>query len=74
VIEFNEDGGEDGDDFIKRGRSGKKKSYGLQASGGLTWNITVRYFTHKSKSPIHGLSQINPVDTLMPFLLPICIQ
>ena len=25
MIEFNEDGGEDGDDFIKCGRSGKKK-------------------------------------------------
>ena len=74
MIEFNENGGgDDGDDFIKHSRP-EKKSNGLQAPGGLTWNIRVRYFTHKSKTPILGLSQINPVDTLMPFLLPIYLQ
>jgi hypothetical protein len=65
VIELNEDGGGDREEFIKHSRSGKK-SNGLQAPGGLTWYITVRYFTQKNKTPILGLSQINPVDTPMP--------
>jgi len=67
-MEFNEGGGGDGDDFIKHSRS-EKKSNGLQVPGGLTWNITVQYFIHKSKRPILGLSHINPVDRLMPLFI-----
>lgn len=40
MIEFNEDGGGDEDEFIKE--SFWKKSYGFPAPGSLTWNITVR--------------------------------